>query len=90
MRTSLRILFCGIAVAGCTRTQPQSHLTQPGVTLREEEFPGIVSAVDLGSLDKQPKAIRVINPDFPPELRNLLEHMILSHHGQLEFGWLTR
>jgi 3'-5' exoribonuclease len=25
-------------------------------------------------------------PDFPPQLRNLLEHIILSHHGQLEFG----
>jgi 3'-5' exoribonuclease len=25
-------------------------------------------------------------PEFPAELRNLLEHMILSHHGQLEFG----
>ncbi|HWD99852.1 MAG TPA: HD domain-containing protein, partial [Bryobacteraceae bacterium] len=25
-------------------------------------------------------------PDFPPHLRNLLEHIILSHHGQLEFG----
>ena len=25
-------------------------------------------------------------PDFPPPLRTLLEHMILSHHGQLEFG----
>ncbi len=25
-------------------------------------------------------------PGFPPKLRNLLEHMILSHHGQLEFG----
>jgi len=24
--------------------------------------------------------------DFPPRLRNLLEHLILSHHGQLEFG----
>jgi len=23
---------------------------------------------------------------FPPKLRNLLEHLILSHHGQLEFG----
>jgi 3'-5' exoribonuclease len=23
---------------------------------------------------------------FPQELRNLLEHLILSHHGQLEFG----
>ena len=25
-------------------------------------------------------------PDFPPPLRTLVEHMILSHHGQLEFG----
>lgn len=25
-------------------------------------------------------------PDFPPKLRSLLEHMIISHHGQLEFG----
>jgi 3'-5' exoribonuclease len=25
-------------------------------------------------------------PDFPAELRSLVEHMILSHHGQLEFG----
>lgn len=24
--------------------------------------------------------------DFPPRLRTLLEHLILSHHGQLEFG----
>jgi 3'-5' exoribonuclease len=25
-------------------------------------------------------------PDFPPRLRSLIEHMIISHHGQLEFG----
>jgi 3'-5' exoribonuclease len=25
-------------------------------------------------------------PDFPPLLRSLVEHMILSHHGKLEFG----
>ena len=25
-------------------------------------------------------------PGFPPQLRTLVEHMILSHHGQLEFG----
>jgi 3'-5' exoribonuclease len=25
-------------------------------------------------------------PDFPAPLRTLLEHMILSHHGRLEFG----
>jgi 3'-5' exoribonuclease len=25
-------------------------------------------------------------PEFPPRLRTLLEHMVLSHHGELEFG----
>jgi 3'-5' exoribonuclease len=25
-------------------------------------------------------------PDFPPELRILVEHLVLSHHGRLEFG----
>ena len=25
-------------------------------------------------------------PDFPPKLRTLLEHLIISHHGELEFG----
>jgi 3'-5' exoribonuclease len=25
-------------------------------------------------------------PQFPPRLRTLVEHMILSHHGELEFG----
>jgi 3'-5' exoribonuclease len=25
-------------------------------------------------------------PDFPPSLRDLLNHLIVSHHGELEFG----
>jgi 3'-5' exoribonuclease len=25
-------------------------------------------------------------PDFPPELKILIEHLIISHHGQYEFG----
>jgi 3'-5' exoribonuclease len=25
-------------------------------------------------------------PDFPPKLRTLIHHLILSHHGSLEFG----
>ena len=25
-------------------------------------------------------------PDFPPRLKTLVEHLILSHHGKLEFG----
>ena len=25
-------------------------------------------------------------PDFPPGLRTMLKHMVISHHGKLEFG----
>jgi 3'-5' exoribonuclease len=25
-------------------------------------------------------------PDFPPRLRTLVEHLLISHHGELEFG----
>jgi 3'-5' exoribonuclease len=25
-------------------------------------------------------------PDFPPELKTLLEHLVISHHGEYEFG----
>jgi 3'-5' exoribonuclease len=38
------------------------------------------------------QGLRMINrkfeklPDFPPKLRTLVEHMIVSHHGELEFG----
>jgi 3'-5' exoribonuclease len=28
----------------------------------------------------------VLVPDFPPELKTLLEHLIISHHGEYEFG----
>ena len=28
----------------------------------------------------------VLFPDFPAELKTLLEHLIISHHGQYEFG----
>ncbi|MBI4873628.1 MAG: HD domain-containing protein [Acidobacteria bacterium] len=38
--------------------------------------------IGLRMLDEKIRAA----PDFPPRLRTLVEHMILSHHGELEFG----
>ena len=32
----------------------------------------------------QAKVARI--PDFPPDLKTLVEHLIISHHGQYEFG----
>lgn len=38
--------------------------------------------IGMRMMDEKLRAL----PEFPPKLRLLLEHMILSHHGQLEFG----
>jgi 3'-5' exoribonuclease len=38
--------------------------------------------IGLGMIAEKLRAF----PEFPPRLRALVEHMILSHHGHLEFG----
>ena len=38
--------------------------------------------IALRMIDEKLRAI----PDFPARLRTLLEHMVISHHGELEFG----
>jgi 3'-5' exoribonuclease len=38
--------------------------------------------IELEMLQKKLAAL----PDFPPEMKTLLEHLIISHHGQYEFG----
>ncbi len=38
--------------------------------------------IGIGMIEKKVSQI----PDFPRELATLLKHLILSHHGQLEFG----
>lgn len=47
-------------------------------------------STDGGLLGHIQIGLRIIGqhlpPGFPPKLRNLLEHLVLSHHGQLEFG----
>jgi 3'-5' exoribonuclease len=39
-------------------------------------------AIAIGMIEKKLSAI----PEFPPTLRILVEHLVLSHHGRLEFG----
>jgi 3'-5' exoribonuclease len=38
--------------------------------------------IGMRMIDEKIRAV----PDFPERLRTLLQHMILSHHGELEFG----
>jgi 3'-5' exoribonuclease len=40
---------------------------------------------DMGGMKDAEPANQPLGP-FPPQLRLLIEHMILSHHGKLEFG----
>jgi 3'-5' exoribonuclease len=44
----------------------------------------LLGHIQMG-MDLVEKAIASI-PDFPPRLRTLVQHLILSHHGKLEFG----
>jgi 3'-5' exoribonuclease len=44
----------------------------------------LLGHIQIG-LEMLGEKIRAV-PGFPPKLRILLEHMILSHHGSLEFG----
>jgi 3'-5' exoribonuclease len=39
-------------------------------------------AIAIGMIEKKLAAM----PEFPPTLRILVEHLVLSHHGRLEFG----
>ncbi len=38
--------------------------------------------IGLGMIEKKLETL----PDFPPRLRVLVEHLVLSHHGKYEFG----
>ncbi len=38
--------------------------------------------IGIGMIEKKLAKL----PDFPPQLRILVEHIVLSHHGKLEFG----
>ena len=44
----------------------------------------LIGHINIGLRMIDDKIRRV--PDFPERLRTLLEHMILSHHGELEYG----
>jgi 3'-5' exoribonuclease len=39
-------------------------------------------AIAIGMIEKK----LAVMPEFPPTLRILVEHLVLSHHGRLEFG----
>lgn len=52
----------------------------PGYTLEGQ----LVGHISIGVAMAQEKMAAI--PDFPPRLKMLVEHIILSHHGKHEFG----
>jgi 3'-5' exoribonuclease len=47
----------------------------------QEKIAALNAAASAAQAERSPSA-----QEFPPQLRLLIEHMILSHHGKLEFG----
>lgn len=74
------LLLAGAILHDVGKVEELSYERAFGYTVPGELLGHIVMAVEL--VRKKTEAIA----GFPPELRLLLEHMILSHHGQLEFG----
>jgi 3'-5' exoribonuclease len=48
----------------------------------------LIGHIVLGvqSLGKKVESLETAGPAFPEELRSMLEHLVISHHGQIEFG----
>jgi 3'-5' exoribonuclease len=55
-----------------------------GTTLSYTDEGQLLGHISIGLRLFLEKAAQV--PDFPPRLRTLVEHLILSHHGRLEYG----
>ena len=68
--------------AAATDTSRISSGLQPAVAVREA---GISSGLQPTESRSSNEGASAPGP-FPPQLRLLIEHMILSHHGKLEFG----
>jgi 3'-5' exoribonuclease len=76
----LDLLLAGVMLHDIGKIRELSYARTFGYT-DEGQLIGHIS-IGVGMvLDK----LRLL-PDFPPQLRDLLLHMILSHHGELEYG----
>ncbi len=74
------LLLTGIVLHDIGKTQELSYSRAIGYTDEGQLLGHIV--IGLGMVQRQIDAI----PDFPKPLTALVEHLIVSHHGELEFG----
>jgi 3'-5' exoribonuclease len=74
------LLLTGAILHDIGKLEELSWGTSFGYTLQGQLVGHIT--IGIGMIEKKLAAI----PDFPPNLRVLVEHIVLSHHGKLEFG----
>ena len=74
------LLLTGIVLHDIGKTQELSYSRAIGYTDEGQLLGHIV--IGLGMVQRKIEAI----PDFPKRLAALVEHLIVSHHGELEFG----
>jgi 3'-5' exoribonuclease len=74
------LLLTGAILHDIGKLEELSWGTSFGYTLQGQLVGHIT--IGIGMIEKKLAAI----PDFPPNLRILVEHIVLSHHGKLEFG----
>ncbi|HLW43573.1 MAG TPA: OB-fold nucleic acid binding domain-containing protein [Candidatus Acidoferrales bacterium] len=74
------LLLTGIVLHDIGKTQELSYSRVIGYTAEGQLLGHIV--IGLGMVQGKIDAI----PDFPKPLAALVEHLIVSHHGELEFG----
>lgn len=74
------LLLTGIVLHDIGKTQELSYSRAIGYTDEGQLLGHIV--IGLGMVQRRIDAI----PDFPKPLAALVEHLIVSHHGELEFG----
>lgn len=74
------LLLTGAILHDIGKLEELSWGTSFGYTV-EGQLVGHIS-IGMGMVESKLAAL----PNFPPRLRLLVQHMILSHHGRLEFG----
>jgi 3'-5' exoribonuclease len=74
------LLLTGVILHDVGKTSELTYARSLGYSTEGQLIGHIVIGVQMVE-----DAIRKM-PDFPPRLRDLVLHMILSHHGMLEFG----
>jgi 3'-5' exoribonuclease len=74
------LLLTGAILHDIGKLEELSWGTSFGYTLQGQLVGHIT--IGIGMIEKKLAAL----PDFPPNLRILVEHIVLSHHGKLEFG----